>query len=294
MDQLKDVLPPREVDWKFEHPLLKAANSSQGFICFHTQNLKPNDVEQAIDQETSIEIDVTRVGPSIGTYPEEKVVMAHTPLMNLAQGKRIPTTEELESPVGIVDKIANRNVFVKFDIKSPEVIPWIIEQAKKIKPHLRMVHAFVGDLHAINVKGEVKDAYIQEKGHSVVEYVSVDELRRLKNELDGIPVQASCRGITFEDVTLKEGDNYPVVDKLCKSIQGVAEVINFNVFFPSSIPKDERKLPHEIIRYAWVRYGLMVELNIDAGETAPKGIPFLGRSDSMQNASKINLSSKTD
>jgi len=294
MDQLKDVLPPREVDWKFEHPLLKAANSSQGFICFHTQNLKPNNVEQAIDQERSIEIDITQVGPSIGKYPDKRVVIAHTPWMNLAQGKRIPTAEELESPVGIVDKIVNRNVFVKFDIKSPEVIPWIIEQAKKIKPHLRMVHAFVGDLHAINVKGEVKDAYIQEKGHSVVEYVSVDELRRLKNALDGIPIQASCRGITFEDITLKEGDNYPVVDKLCKLIQGVAEVINFNVFFPSSMPKDERKLPHEIIKYAWERYGLMVELNMDRQESAPKGIPFLGRSDSMQNASKINLSSKTD
>ena len=290
MDQPKEVLPPGELNWKFEHPLLKAVNSGQGFICFHTQNLKPKDIEQAIDQERSIEIDVTQVGPSIGKYPEKKVVIAHTPWMNLAQGKRIPTAEELQSPVGIVDKIANRNVFVKFDIKSPEVIPWIIEQAKKIKPHLRMVHAFVGDLHAINVKGEVRDAYIQEKGHSVVEYVSVDELRRLKNAVDGLPVQASCRGITFEDVTLKVGNNYPVMDKLCKSIQDIAEVINFNVFFPSSMPKDERKLPHEIIRYAWDRYGLMVELNIDAGETAPNGIPYLGRSDTMQNASKVNLS----
>ena len=160
MDQPKEVLPARELDWKFEHPLLKVANSGQGFICFHTQNLKPNDVEQAIDQERSIEIDVTQVGPSFGRYPEERVVMAHTPWMNLTHGKRIPTTEELESPVGIVDEIANRNVFVKFDVKSPEVIPWTIEQAKKIKAHLRMVHAFVGILHAISVKGEVKDAYI--------------------------------------------------------------------------------------------------------------------------------------
>ena len=47
MDPPKEVvsLPPREVDWKFEHPLLKAANSGQGFICFHTQNLKPKDIE---------------------------------------------------------------------------------------------------------------------------------------------------------------------------------------------------------------------------------------------------------
>ena len=242
MDPPKEgaLLPLQELDWKLEHPLLKAAESGRGFICFHTHNLKPNDVKQAIDEERSIEIDVTQIGPSIGNYPERRAVMSHAPWMYLAQGKKIPTPGELESPGGIVDKIASRNVFVKFDIKSPEVIPWIVKQAKKIKPHLRMLHAFVGDLHAINVKGEVKDAYIQEKGHSVTEYVSVDELRRLKNELAGIPIQASCRGITFEDVTLKEGDKYPVVDKLCRSIQGVAEVINFNVFHPSSMPEDER------------------------------------------------------
>jgi hypothetical protein len=290
MDIPKEIasLPPAELDWKSEHPLLKAAKSGDGFICFHTQSLIPKDVEQAIDEERSIEIDITQVGPSMGNYQEKRVVMSHTPWMYLAQGKKIPTPKELKSPEGIVDGIANMNVFVKFDIKSPEVIPWVALQAKKIKPSLRMIHAFVSDLHAINIKGEVKAAYIQEKGHSVMEYVSTDQLRQLKSELGGIPIQASCRGITFEDIGLKDGDNYPAVDKLCKTIQGVAEVINFNVLYPQSMPKDKRKLPHDVIKYVWDRYGLMVELNVDAGETAPKGVPFLGRSDSMQNATKVN------
>lgn len=277
------------LEWRSRHPLLKAADSGQGFICFHTQNLKPDDVQQAIAQERSIEIDVNQVGPSFGKYPKERVVMAHNPRYYLARGKHIPTDEELESPVGIVDKIANRNVFVKFDVKSPEVIDWVTEQAKKIKPHLRMVHAFVGELHAINVKGETRDAYIQEEGHMVPEYVPLGELKRLKAELDGIPIQASCRGISIGDINTKSGDSYPIIDKLCGTIKDVAEVINFCVFYPPSIPEGKRKLPHEIIRYVWEKYGLMVELDIDAGETAPKGIPFLGRSDSMQNASRVDL-----
>lgn len=36
----------------------------------------------------------------------------------------------------------------------------------------------------------------------------------------------------------------------------------------------------------------MVELNVDAGETAPKGIPYFGRSDKMQHTSNLNLSSQ--
>lgn len=290
MDVPKEIasLPRTELDWKSGHPLLKAAESNQGFICFHTNSLKSKDVERAIDEEKSIEIDATQVGPSMGNYPEKRVVMSHNPWMYLAQGKKIPTPEELKSPEEIIDEIANKNVFVKFDVKAPEVIPWVAQQAKKIKPSLRMVHAFVGDLHAINIKGDVKAAYDQERGHSAMEYVSVEDLRRLKSELGGIPIQASCRGITFEDVTSKGGDNYPIVDKLCKKIQGVAEVINFNVLYPPSMPKSEQKLPRDVIGYVWDRYRLMVELNVDAGETAPEGVPFLGRSDNMQNTTKVN------
>lgn len=282
--------PSENLDWRSRHPLLNAAAGRKGFICFHTQNLEPKDVKQAIEQERSIEIDVNQVGPSFGKYPEERVVMAHTPGFYLARGLRVPTAEELKSPEGVVDEVANRNVFVKFDVKSPEVTSWVIEQAKKIKPHLRMVHAFVSALHAINVEGKTKDVYIQEEGHMVAEYVPLGELKRLKAELGGVPIQASCRGISIEDINKKIDDSYPIVDQLCKTIKGVAEVINFNVFYPPSIPEGERKLPHEIIRYVWENYGFMVELNIDAGETAPKGIPFLGRSDEMQNASKVDLS----
>ncbi|OGD85228.1 hypothetical protein A2164_01720 [Candidatus Curtissbacteria bacterium RBG_13_35_7] len=291
MAEIQEGLPltTENSDWKEKHPLLRASANNQGFICFHSKNLNPTHIKEAIDQQKSIEIDVSKVGPNIGKYPQEKIVVAHAPWMYLTQGQRIPTAEELEAPDDIVDRIAGEDVFVKFDIKSPDVISWVIEHARNIKPYLRMVHAFVGDIHAIYVKGETKDAYSQEKGYSVLDYVPLEELKRLRSELDGIPIQVSCRGISIDDLKTKSGDNYPIVDKLCKTVQGQAEVINFNAYYPSSTPKEERRLPHEIIRYTWEKYGLMVELNIDKGETAPKGVPFLGRSDKMQNASTVDL-----
>jgi hypothetical protein len=67
----------------------------------------------------------------------------------------------------------------------------------------------------------------------------------------------------------------------------IAEVINFNL--KGGWGKDEAGigLRQEVMKYVWNKYKLMIELNIDAGETAPEGIPFLGRSDDMEKATKI-------
>jgi hypothetical protein len=50
-------------DWRSRHPLLMAREQGRGFICYHTNKLIWEAVQQAIDERRSIEVDVQQVGP---------------------------------------------------------------------------------------------------------------------------------------------------------------------------------------------------------------------------------------
>src|SRR3989344_4414537 len=259
-------------DWRSRHPLLKAAREETGFIVFHTIKLEDQNIEQAIRENKSIEIDVNILGAAIGKYPKNLLVNAHHPWYYLGGGGggKIPDYQNIPTPDEILAQVEGKNVFVKFDLKTPSVIPWLLANANRIAPHLRMVHCFLAELQY---------SYRQEKGHTVTDYVSLEDVKKVREALAGIPFQVSCRGVSLENITTKIGDSFPVVDWLCQEIKGNAEVINFHLM-------DEQKLPPEIIRYTWQKHRLMTEVNIDESETAPLGIPFLGRTDYLDSASE--------
>ena len=259
-------------DWRSRHPLLKAAHEEAGFIAFHTIKLEDQNIEQAIRGNKSIEIDVNILGPKIGNYPPNLLVNAHHPwyyLGGVDRGK-IPDYQNIPTPDEVLAQVEGKNVFVKFDLKTPGAIPWLLANANRIAPHLRMVHC---------VLAELQYSYREEEGHTVTEYVSLKDVKKVREALADIPFQVSCRGVSLTDITTRNGDYFPVVDRLCQPIKGNAEVINFHLM-------DEQKLPPEIIRYTWQTHRLMTEVNIDESETAPPETPFLGRTDYLASASK--------
>lgn len=186
----------------------------------------------------------------------------------------------------VVMAVKDRIIFVKFDIKSASqrTYDWVVDQAKKLKPENRMLHVFLKELHAVNIQG-ISDPYKQDAPQTVSELVELNDLKQMKKRLDGIPVQVSCRGFSISDIEKQEGDRFPVIDELCKRVRGVATVINFNL---KGGWKDDEKFRAEVMQYVWERYQMMIELNIDEGESAPIGVPFLGRSDNMEKATNIN------
>ena len=274
MDKGLEFTPREERDnWRQKHPLLRARSLGEGFVCFHTQKLKQQDVELAIRDRKSIEIDANIWGPETGDFPPNTVVSSHHPwALVFGRDLHIPSRKELISPDEIIAQVQDKEVFVKFDIKSPRAIPWVIENARRIPPHLRMAHAFVSEL-LYSYKG------IQ--GHQASEYLTLKDVDKLRQELEGIPFQLSCRGVSLEDIQFKTGESYPVVDRLCQAVKGYGEVINFNLL-------DNKRQPREIAYYVWRKHGLMTEVKLDKGETPALGSPYLGGTDHIELATPIS------
>lgn len=265
------VISKESGDWRVGHPLLKAAREGTGFICYHTQDLTREAIEEAIRDSKSIEIDANLLGPSEGDFPQDFLVVSHHPWYDAFTRVRDTDYTKFLSPNEVISLTSGKEVFVKFDLKTPQVIPWLLEAAQRVSPHLRMVHAFVSELHY---------SYKQEQGHHVTEYVSLADVKKIRKALDGIPFQVSCRGISLEELSIKRGNSYPLVDRLCTIVDGDAEVINFNLM-------DDQNLPPEISFYVWKKHGLLTEINIDRNPRPPLGIPYLGTTDNMTLATKM-------
>lgn len=258
-------------DWRAKHPLLKAAKEGVGFICHHTRDLTRGMIDEAIRYGKSIEIDLCVLGPSEGDFPPGLLTSRHHPWFYLARGLEIPDHQTVISPVDIVRQLADKGVFIKFDLKNVAAIPWLLRLAQEVPPHLRMGHCFLEELH---------HSYDEEEGHNVTEYISLADVRDIREALDSIPFQVSCRGVGLEGLMRKEGDSYPLVDELCGKIKGEAEVINFGLM-------GGEILPTEIAVYTWKKHGIMAELNIDKNPRTPLGVPFLGTTDNMSLAMKM-------
>lgn len=271
-EELQPIAKETE-DWHSKHPLLKAAKQGTGFICWHTQELKVEDLKKAIEGNGSIEIDISQWGPEVGKFPPKTLVARHHPWYHaFSKGKgQIPDYQTILTPEKALTKLEGNNVLVKFDLKSPDAIPWFLTNANRIAPELRMVHCF---------PAELQYSYRQETGYSASEYISLAELKKVRESLDNIPLQVSCRGVSLEDIQLRSGDSYPVVDRLCEPIKGLAEVINFHLIGGINPPP-------EIILYTWRKHNLMTEVNIDKDRPPPLGTPFLGRTDHLSLATKI-------
>jgi hypothetical protein len=57
-----DLIEERS-NWRSRHPLLMAGEQGLGFTCYHTNKLTWEAVERAIENHSSVEVDVQQVGP---------------------------------------------------------------------------------------------------------------------------------------------------------------------------------------------------------------------------------------
>lgn len=254
-----------------------AANRSIRFVCFHGDLHSMDEVDWAIREGRSIEIDALKLSRDFGAGYHDDVVVGHDPISDIYWNHAPKRQETMMRAVEVVDRVVGTGTFVKFDIKSVDTLGWVEEQAKRLKPEQRMLHAFVSEVRADAIMGPSVERLYQDGPQTVFENVPLERLREMKEHLDGIPIQVSCRGFTVSELMQAENGRFPIIDQLCERIIGVAEVLNFNV----------KNMPLEAVFYVWKKYGLMVERNIDAGEGAPYGVPFLGRSDKMEEATII-------
>src|SRR4030042_2362920 len=214
-EQKELKVPSKETeDWRDKHPLLKAARENTGFVCWHTQELRNEDIKEAIEKGRSIEIDISQWGPEMGKFPPNTMIVRHHPWYQAFNKGEVPDYKTALTPNDVLAQVEGKNVFVKFDLKSPEVISWFLANADRIAPELRMGHCFLAELHY---------SYKQDAGHSASGYLNLADLKKIRGSLNNIPFQVSCQGVSLEDLTTKSGDSYPVIDRLCEPLKELAE-----------------------------------------------------------------------
>jgi len=266
--QANETLPPR-------NPVLSAFAKNRGIIQKHTLHDTSRmweDIKASALYGYSFEIDGNDVMIDGKTY----FVNAHDPEAYKAHGESFPAKnpEDLH-PAPLIQYAKEKGVFLKFDFKTPSVIEKFARLGEGIPPYRKMGHAFVKELV---VEGTELESY-QKK-----ELISIAQVDKAKNLLDGAPFQVSCHGVTLENL------DYAMVDRLANRVKGHAEILNFN------LPNNQNP-PLHIVKYLWEKYGLATEIKI--GDQKDKkfwdkaGIPYFGSADKREYATSFTKPERT-
>ena len=105
--------------------ILQQQSRLRNLLLFHTHKLTWGDIENADNK--SVEIDTQEVDETVGDYLPD-VVVSHHPWAYLIYANNPPKQENMLRAAEVVEAVKDRNVFVKFDVKSASqfTYDWVI------------------------------------------------------------------------------------------------------------------------------------------------------------------------
>jgi len=264
------------------HPMLRAINEKRGVILRHTvhdTSQAARDLEKAIAAGTSYEIDGNLVRLSDDDrYTDDRwyFVNAHHPLTYRDEydpPRPFPSADNPKAlhPAKLLPGILESGLFTKFDFKCPEAVDLLGPLAVPVPKAQKMGHMFLKELMVDGV---------MPRRHEVNLFLTLDDLERARAYMGDAPFQASCYGVTPENLTPELAETF------ARRIQGKAQYINFFLNYGERINP-----PLSIVKMLWEKYGLVTEIKIDSEADKQywdaQGIPYLGTTNDNDLATPI-------
>jgi len=145
--------------------------------------------------------------------------IGHHWLFYLANGLAFPPFNiPVEEAMEFIDKYG---FFTKFDCKDKKAIPKVAELAQRLGPNNCMLHAFISEFDYQTKK---------RKPHWKYENITLKEIIRLRAEAGYPPLQVSCRGLVYNEITTLKSSHIPNLSEVCAiAKENEIDVVSLNL-----------------------------------------------------------------
>ena len=231
--------------------------ASERFVLYHTYDASRQNVERAIDECKSIDLDVS-------VDEMGRPYLGHSLEFYEKSGEARPRNMTFWEAI---DLVAGSNIPAVVDCKDDRAWQFVEQAVEKLGPHRCLVHAYAAELKF--------DYYLYDLDYES-EWLGIARLRSLKERYPSVTTTASAKFLPSDLL---------VDDKHRKLLLGIRETLSNSFVDTVCLNVVPEGTMSDGVLALFLEKGIVPHVNVDSQDVSRLALPYVGESDILARAS---------